>query len=90
MGIYKLKDDVNLKELKKFGYKHEKLDIYYRKQKENYNVQINIYDREILVYKLRENSDWGDFIGCLKEDEEKLKLYIQDLIEAGLVEKVSD
>ena len=85
--MLKIKDSVDLKELEKFGYKIEEFDDYYRKEEKGYAVQINIYDREILVFKLRENSDWGDYIGQRKEDEYKLKTYIQDLIQAGLVEK---
>lgn len=86
--MLKIKDNVDLKVLKQFGHKIEEFDDYYRKEEKGYAVQINIYDREILVFKLRENSNWGDYIGQRKEDEYKLKTYIQDLIQAGLVEKV--
>ena len=75
------REKIDLKELEKFGYTLEDWDNYYRKKEDGYNVQINIFDREILVYKFRENSNWGDYIGQLKEDAEKLKQYIPDLLE---------
>lgn len=72
--------------MKDIGYELEEWDIYYRKYEVNFRVQINIYDRKILVFKMRENSDWGDFIGYTGE-EEKIKPYISDLIKANLVVK---
>ena len=75
-----------LKELEKFGFELEEWDNYYRKYKVKYQVQINIYDRKILVFKMRENSNWGDYIGYTDE-EEKIKLYVPDLIKANLVVK---
>ena len=88
--MYKIKDEVDLKELEKFGYTLEDWDNYYRKKEDGYNVQINIYDREILVYKFRENYNWGDYLGHFKEDEEKIKQYIADLVKADIVEKVEE
>lgn len=85
---YKLKNEIKFKDLKKIGYKKD--NGYYRKYDEGYRVQIHSYYKDILVYKYRENSDWGDFIGHLKEDDEEIKAYIQDLIKADLVEKVKD
>lgn len=81
--MLKIKDNVDLKELEKFNYKLEEWDNYYRKEEEKHSVQINIFDREILVFKLRENSNWGDYI-----KDEEVKKYIQDLIQAGLVERI--
>ena len=84
--MLKIRDDVDLKELEKFGFELEEWDNYYRKYKVKYQVQINIYDRKILVFKMRENSNWGDYIGYTDE-EEKIKLYVPDLIKANLVVK---
>lgn len=84
--MFKIRDDIDLKELQRFGYELEEWDNYYRKHEVKYQVQINIYDREILVFKMRENSNWGDYIGYTGE-EEKIKLYVPDLIKAGLVVK---
>ena len=85
--LYKLKDEIKFSDLKKLGYKKE--DGYYRKYEKGYRVQIHDYYKDVLVYKYRENSNWGDYIGHLKEDESKIKPYIQDLIKADLVEKVN-
>ncbi len=87
--MLKIKDDVDLKELEKFGYTlKDDNDNYYIKRNEKYRIQINVFDRKILVYKYRENSDWGTYIGYLDKEENELKEYIQDLNQAGLVEKV--
>lgn len=72
--------------MKDIGYELEEWDNYYRKQEDKYQVQINIYDRKILVFKKRKNSNWGDYIGYSGE-EEKIKEYTQDLIKADLVVK---
>ncbi len=86
--MFKIRDDVDLEELERFNYKLENWDNYYRKKESTYRVQINIFDHKILVYKLREKSDWGDYIGYSKEDEEEVRQYIADLIQAGLVERI--
>lgn len=72
--------------MKNIGYELLEYDIYYRKYEKDYRVQINIFDRKILVFKKRKNSNWGDYIGYSGE-EEKTKEYIQDLITANLVVK---
>ena len=71
--------------MKDIGYELEEWDNYYRKQEDKYQVQINIYDRKILIFKMRENSNWGDYLGY--KGEEEIKNYIYDLIKANLVEK---
>lgn len=83
--MLKIRGDVKLEDLEKFGYELKEYDNYYRKYENKYRVQINIYNREILVFKLRENSDWGDYIGYEKEEETELKTYISDLIKADLI-----
>lgn len=84
--MLKIRDDVDLKELEKFGYELLEYDNYYRKYEKDYQVQINIFDRKILVFKKRKNSNWGYYIGYSGE-KEKIKKYIQDLIKANLVVK---
>lgn len=84
--MLKIRDDVDLKELEKYRYELLEYDNYYRKYEKEYQVQINIYDRKILVFKKRKNSNWGNYIGYDSE-EEKIKKYIQDLIKANLVVK---
>ena len=72
--------------MKNIGYELLEYDIYYRKYEKEYRVQINIFDRKILVFKKRKNSNWGDYIGYSGE-QEKIKEYTQDLIKADLVVK---
>lgn len=72
--------------MKNIGYELLEYDNYYRKYEKDYQVQINIFDRKILVFKKRKNSKWGDYIGYSGE-EEKIKKYIQDLIKVNLVVK---
>lgn len=72
--------------MKNIGYELLEYDNYYRKYEKDYQVQINIFDREILVFKKRKNSNWGNYIGYSGE-EEKIKEYTQDLIQADLVVK---
>lgn len=86
--MLKIRDNVDLKKLEKFGYVNNYN--YYIKSNDKYRIQIHIFSRKILVYKYRQNSDWGDYIGYFDEEEEELKKYIPDLIQAGLVEKVCD
>lgn len=84
--MLKINPKKDIKELEKFGYELLEYDNYYRKFEKDYQVQINIYDRNILVFKKRKNSDWGDYIGYSGE-EEKVKKYIYDLIKADMVVK---
>lgn len=72
--------------MKNIGYELLEYDNYYRKYEKDYQVQINIFDRKILVFKKRKNSNWGDYIGYSGE-KEKIKEYTQDLIKANLVVK---
>lgn len=72
--------------MKNIGYKLLEYDNYYRKYEKDYQVQINIFDKEILVFKKRKNGNWGDYIGC-RGDEEKIKEYIPDLFKADLVKE---
>lgn len=72
--------------MKNIGYKLLEYDNYYRKYEKDYQVQINIFDKEILVFKKRKNGNWGDYIGY-RGDEEKIKEYIPDLFKADLVKE---
>ena len=82
--MFKIKDDVDLKELEKFGY-YKGLDDScheaYIKQLE-YLDYIAIYNNRTIFI------DVEDFYGNSFEKFEQEVLY--DLIQAGLVEKVSD
>lgn len=80
--MLKIRDDVDLKELEKFGYYVGQDDCGYKAYKKDlkYNDYIAIYDdRTILI-------DLEDFCGSSLKELEKELLY--DLIQAGLVEKV--
>lgn len=81
MGIYKLKNEVDFEILQQYGYKHigdNEIDTYGYWEKIYNTYQIVIYfDRDILCFD--------------KDDEEvgtDIELYINDLIIAGLVEKI--
>lgn len=83
--MLKIKDNVDLKELEKFGFKD--LEAYYFKAvTRQRNIHIWKYNREIVDY-LKDNTTYS---GYKYEGEYKhiILPYIKDLIEAGLVEKV--
>lgn len=90
--MLKIKDNVDLKELEKFGFElqyfdynlNKKLDIpickkEYKKFKNGNYSYIFIINRKIYV-----NKSYSYYYVALKN----VKKYIQDLIQAGLVEKV--
>ena len=83
--MLKIKQKIDLKELEKFGFKDNGYN-YYIKENKKYRIQVHIFSKEILVCKYRENK-WFDYIGQLKEEENELKQYIKDLIQANLVEE---
>lgn len=81
--MLKIKDNVDLKELEKFGFKHQKL-VYVKdvvrhccNLKENKKIYIDEQSRIISIG-----------IGLFNTDIELSVIY--DLIQAGLVEKVED
>lgn len=94
--MLKIKDDVDLKELKKFGFEEISFDY-----SNNQDLEVSIYIKNIKqinkkknvrflkvfienrIIKLKE-IHFGYFINRKKLD----KKYIQDLIQAGLVEKI--
>ena len=78
--ILKVKEDVDLKELERFGY--ESLILCYFKTpiffKDDWIVRIDKQTREIIYWNV-ENGAKGN-----------VEPHIQDLIQAGLVEKVGE
>lgn len=83
--MLRIKDDVDLKELEKFGYKD--VEAYYLKSvTRNRDIIIWKYNREMVDY-LKDNTTYS---GYKYEGEYKhiIRPYIEDLIQAGLVEKV--
>ena len=90
--MLKIKDSVDLKELEKFGFKHNKNN-YYRKDISNRYAYFN--DKEIIsigispqreLIKLKSFSCYG--LTFLAKKIRLMKKDIKDLIQAGLVEKV--
>lgn len=81
--MLKLKDDIDLKELEKFGFKKrgiQHLECYYKKiPPYNWSIFIGIYDRVISV-----ECDDKEYSFATKID------VIFDLIQAGLVEKIEE
>jgi hypothetical protein len=83
--MLKIKDNVDLKELEKFGFKDFEA-YYFKSVTRKRNIYIWKYNREIVDY-LKDNTTYS---GYKYEGEYKhiIRPYIKDLIEAGLVEKV--
>lgn len=85
--MLKIKSEVNLKELEKFGFSYDnKLGVYYLSYRDEYCTWgFRIYeDRKIetIVYMHTPNN--------LVAGIDNLTLFIFDLIQAGLVEKVEE
>lgn len=82
--MYRIKEEVSLKKLKRFGYKKEdKLyvkKIYKTSDYTYFEVFVNIYTRKIDAYD-------GYSFHC-KINDENIKAFIGDLIKANMVEKV--
>lgn len=74
MALY-IKDNVDLKQLEKFGFENYK----YRYGRDVDEEWLIIVDK-----KTRQIENWNFLYGSYKKDIEK---YIEDLIQAGLVEK---
>ena len=79
--MLKIKDDVDLKELEKFGFEENEYDYFYFQNPENYKeirININIETRNV-------KTDLDPFAdGYIIHDK------IYDLIKADLVEKVNE
>lgn len=80
--MLKIKDNVNLKELKKFGFEYTAFSYIQQFQCKNYMITIEIYDDDRKIYI--ENDYYDNDYACL------IPNVIFDLILAGLVEQVED
>ena len=81
--MLKIKDNVDLKELEKFGFKHQKLIYFKDIVRQCCNLREN---KKIYIDEQSRNISIG--IGLFNTDIELDIIY--DLIQAGLVEKVND
>ena len=87
--MLKIKDDVDLKELEKFGFEYEKAHginserYIYTDDCETQRIEVSVEDKEIFV----EDISGSYYLGAIV-DETLTVLY--DLIQAGLVEKVKE
>lgn len=96
---YKIKDDIKLSTLKKYGYKlHRKGLLTYDKLVDHKRIEKTRYTRDYIYYicvvgnhrQIYINVYSGGMYGLdvIKfYDEEEINKYIKDLLEAGLVEK---
>ena len=78
--MLKIKDNVELKELEKFGFKHEKENGYYEI---NFAINPNGFDGLSISERSR-------IIYCYTNSIGKPQHILYDLIKADLVEKVED
>lgn len=76
--MLKIKDDVDLKELEKFGFEEYKHS-YWRDINHTHTIIVDKENRKI--------EKWNFAYGGKPTEPDK---YIQDLIQAGLVEKVGE
>lgn len=83
--MLKIKDNIDLKELEKFGYKNIG-NVYLKAATTKRVIRISEISKEIIIYVL----DSSTYSGYKYEGEYKriIRPYIKDLIKAGLVEKV--
>lgn len=103
--MLKINDDRSLKELKEFGFEKVKnMEKYEYTIRDNYSRDLSYIatnstseDKNILIFNLENMSLWCNSIEELDADYKKItesykafKEKIQELIEAGLVEKVDD
>ena len=77
--MLKIKDDVDLKELGKFGFKEYEHGYVFNKSK--YDISLNVYksDRKVIIF----SGQYDDY-----ENGKNVEPKLYDLIQAGLVEKV--
>lgn len=79
--MLKIKDNVDLKELEKFGFVYNKYYNAYHKQIYESDCDL-VVDADRIIY--HENYSTADMVG----DARELAVALFDLIQAGLVEKV--
>jgi hypothetical protein len=84
--MLKIKDNVDLKELEKFGYTDNFVTncgtSLYVKSDNLYDLNVRIFVEEDRTFFI----EWGEYLICGDEQER----FLQDLIDADLVEKVED
>lgn len=97
---YKIKDNIKLSVLKKYGYKlHRKGLTTYNKLVDHERIEKTRYTRDYIYYICVVGTHRQIYINvytggvhCLDiikfYDEKEINKYIKDLLEAGLVEKV--
>ena len=98
--MYKIRDNVDLEELEKFGFwKDSNFKILHREASDDINEQLRKTEyllimsrnRVIVKAKLEAILDFNEnIIHGYKMQTNRVKKYIKDLIEAGIVEKVED
>lgn len=96
--MYKIRDDVDLEELERFGFwKDSNFKTLHREASEDINEQLRKTEyilimsrnRVIVKAKLEAILDFNEnIIHGYKMQTNRVKKYIKDLIEAGIVEKV--
>ena len=87
--MLKIKDNVDLKELEKFGFEYEDWNKWYSRdvERKKEEVKLIVYpdSRKIEIENIQDYGMDGDEYFRYDVDE-----YVQDLIKADLVEKVED
>lgn len=78
--MLKIKDNIDLKELEKYGFEQRLANWHYELDRDYYVVTIDIVDREIYI-----GNDYYD-----NDYETKIPNTLYDLIKDGLVEKVDN
>ena len=78
--MLKIKDDVDLKELEKFGFKYSKGEDWHNFSLDDIDLSLGDH-RELIINSVEE---------MLNESISEFVSYIYDLIEAGLVEKIPE
>lgn len=97
--MLKIKDNVNLKELEKYGFIRNKFakEVYYTKEKykaDDENEYFNDFDIEFIVNP-NEKKCKREIVGCFNANEDTIDEsfnldIIYDLINDGLIEKVDE
>lgn len=87
--MFKIKDDVDLKELKKYGFKYtgnyNRGDIYER------GMYITVNGVNLDGIKVGESREIGYIFPYIKNIKyPDIEIFIKDLMQAGLVEKVEE
>lgn len=90
--MLKIKDDVDLKELEKYGFKIIPEGIYAKSIKRIHNYESDFTEYFITVEKDRILKEWEVWsylsVPYYQKEHHLFKFRIKDLIQAGLVEKV--